>query len=326
MRRREFLGVLGGAAAWSAPAPAQQAPLPVIGFLSSGSAQAFSPLVVGFREGLNDTGYFEGRNVTIEYRYANGEYDRLLPLAADLVQRQVAVIVAGGGAISALVAKKAAPTTPIVFAIGDDPIQFGVVASLNRPGGNVTGIALFISELAAKRLELLSEMSPSTSSVALLVNPKNPNAEAETKQAQTAAAAVGRELRILNASTDEEIDATLLSLINDKTVALLLGTDTFFFSRRDKIVVLTNHDLIPTIYFAREFAYAGGLMSYGANFAREWRQVGIYTGRILKGEKPANLPVLQPASFQFIINLKTANALGIGIPAKLLALADEVIE
>lgn len=249
-----------------------------------------------------------------------------MPLAADLVRRQVAVIVAGGGAISALVAKTAAPTTPIVFAIGDDPIQFGVVASLNRPGGNVTGIALFISELAAKRLELLSEMSPSTSSVALLVNPKNPNAEAETKQAQTAAAAVGRELRILNASTDEEIDAALLSLINDKAVALLVGTDTFFFSRRDKIVALTNRDLIPTIYFAREFADAGGLMSYGANFAREWRQVGIYTGRILKGEKPANLPVLQPASFQFIINLKTANALGIGIPAKLLALADEVIE
>lgn len=327
IKRREFISLLGGAgAAWPLATRAQQSAMPVIGFLSSASAQTFSRLVAAFREGLNETGYSEGRNVAIEFRYANGDYDQLTSLAADLVRRHVAVIVAGGGAVTVLAAKKAAPTTPIVFGIGDDPIKFGLVDNLSRPGGNITGVTLFISVLSGKRLQLLSEFNPSTSYIALLLNPKNPNAEDEKKETESAARAAGRELRILPASTDEEIEATLSTLVGKNGASLLVGTDTFFFSRRDKIVGFANRHAIPALYFVREFAAAGGLMSYGTDFAREWHQAGIYTGRILKGTKPADLPVTQPTRFEFVINLKTARALAIDVPAKLLALADEVLE
>jgi putative ABC transport system substrate-binding protein len=327
MRRREFITLIGGAAtAWPLAGRAQQPGMPAVGFLSSASAQTFSGLVAGFREGLNETGYSEGRNVAIEFRYANGDYDQLTSLAADLVRRHVAVIVAGGGAVTVLAAKKVAPTIPIVFGIGDDPIKFGLVDSLSRPGGNITGVTLFISVLSGKRLQLLSEVSPSTSYLALLLNQNNPNAEDEKKETESAARAAGRELHILFASSDEEIDAALSTLVGKNGASLLVGTDTFFFSRRDKIVGFANRHAIPAVYFAREFAGAGGLMSYGTNFAREWHQAGIYTGRILKGTKPADLAVTQPTTFEFVINLKTARALAIDVPAKLLALADEVIE
>jgi len=327
MQRREFFTFLGGAVvAWPVAGRAQQLATPVIGFLSSASAQGFSSLVAAFREGLNETGYYEGRNVAIEFRYANGDYDQLSSLAADLVRRHVAIMVAGGGAVAVLAAKKAAPTTPIVFGIGDDPIKFGIVDNLNRPGGNITGVTLFISMLSGKRLELLSELTPSMSHIALLLNPKNPNAEDEKRETENTARAAGRELRILPASTDQEIEAALSTLVGKNSESLLVGTDTFFYSRREKIVDFASRHSIPAAYFVREFTSAGGLMSYGSNFAREWHQAGIYTGRILKGTKPADLPITQPTTFEFVINLKTAKALAIDVPAKLLALADEVIE
>jgi len=327
MQRREFFTFLGGAVvAWPVAGRAQQLATPVIGFLSSASAQGFSSLVAAFREGLNETGYYEGRNVAIEFRYANGDYDQLSSLAADLVRRHVAIMVAGGGAVAVLAAKKAAPTTPIVFGIGDDPIKFGIVDNLNRPGGNITGVTLFISMLSGKRLELLSELTPSMSHIALLLNPKNPNAEDEKRETESTARAAGRELRILPASTDQEIEAALSTLVGKHSESLLVGTDTFFYSRREKIVDFASRHSIPAAYFVREFTSAGGLMSYGSNFAREWHQAGIYTGRILKGTKPADLPITQPTTFEFVINLKTAKALAIDVPAKLLALADEVIE
>jgi len=327
MRRREFLTLIGGAAtAWPLAGRAQQPGMPVVGFLCSVSAQAFSGFIAAFREGLNETGYSEGRNVAIEFRFANGNYDQLVPLAADLVRRQVAVIVAGGGAVTALAAKKVTPTIPIVFGIGEDPIKFGIVDSLSRPGGNITGVTLFMDVLSGKRLQLLGEVSPSKSYLALLLNQKNPNAEGEKKAAESAARAAGRELRILFASSDEEIDAALSTLAGKNGASLIVGTDTFFFSRRSRIVGFANRHAVPAIYFAREFAGAGGLMSYGTNIAREWYQVGVYTGRILNGTKPADLAVRQPARFEFVINLKTARALSVDVPANLLALADQVID
>jgi putative ABC transport system substrate-binding protein len=327
VRRREFITLIAGAAtACPLAGRAQQPGMPVVGFLCSVSAQAFSGLIAAFREGLNETGYSEGRNVAIEFRFANGDYDQLPSLAADLVRRQVAVIVAGGGAVTAIAAKKVAPTVPIVFGIGEDPIKFGLVDSLSRPGGNITGVTLFIDVLSGKRLQLLSEVSPSTSYLAFLLNQKNPNAEGEKKETESAARAAGRELRILFASSDEEIDAALSTLVGKNGASLIVGTDTFFFSRRGKIVDFANRHAIPAVYFAREFARAGGLMSYGTNFAREWHQVGIYTGRILRGTKPSDLAVTQPTKFEFVINLKTARALAVDVPPNLLALADEVID
>ena len=326
MRRRNFIAFLGGAAAWPYVASAQPPAMPVIGFLSSGSADVFVNDLAGFRGGLSEVGYVERRNVAIEYRWAGGQYDRLPALAADLARRAVTVIVASGGAVSALAAKAATSTIPIVFVMGDDPVRFGIVASLSRPSSNVTGVTLFISELMAKRLELLISAMPGTPVIAMLVNPKNPNAESEAKEIEAAARTSGRALRLLNASTEGDIEVAFESLVQQRMSALLVGTDTFFYGRRDQLVALAASHTIPAIYFEREFVAAGGLMSYGPNFSGEWRQAGIYVSRILKGEKPGDLPVLQPTKFEFVINRKTAKALGVDIPPSLLATADEVIE
>jgi putative tryptophan/tyrosine transport system substrate-binding protein len=324
MRRREFITLVGGAATtWPLAARAQQ---PVIGFINAGSPDAFTPYVAAFRQGLGEVGYAEGRNIAIEFRWAEGKYDRLPVLAADLAQRQVAVIVVSGGAVSALAAKAATSTVPIVFVMGDDPIKTGVVPSLNRPGGNITGLTLFISTLMAKRFELLGELMPAKSRLALLVNPKNPNVETETNQIESAARDSGFGLQLLNASSDREIDASFATMIEGRISALLLGTDPFFYSRRDQFVKLAARHGIPGMYFVREFVTAGGLISYGPSFVGEWRQAGVYAGRILKGAKPVNLPVLQPTKFELVINLKTARTLAVAVPDKLLALADEVVE
>jgi putative ABC transport system substrate-binding protein len=327
MKRREFITLLGGAAAgWPLAARAQQPAMPVIGFLSILTPSDAPRFLAAFQLGLNEAGFVDGRNVAIEYRWAEGQYDRVPALAADLVRRRVTVIVVSGGAVSALAAKTATSIIPIVFVIGDDPIRFGVVHSLNQPGGNITGVTLFISELMAKRLELLSQAMPSTPAIAMLVNPKNPNAESEAKELESVARTSGRALRLLNASTESDIEAVFATLVQQRLGALLVGTDTFFYSQRNQLVALAARHSIPAIYFEREFAAAGGLMSYGPNFSGDWRQTGIYTGRILKGAKPADLPVVQPTKFELVINLQTAKALGLDVPPSLLARADEVIE
>jgi putative tryptophan/tyrosine transport system substrate-binding protein len=326
VKRRDFITLLSGAVGWPLAARAQQPAMPVIGFLSSASPDTFGPLLAGFREGLNQTGYVEGRNLTIEFGWADGQYDRLPTLASNLVQRQIAVLVASGGAVAALAAKSATQTIPVLFVMGDDPIKYGLVASLNQPGSNITGITLFISALMAKRLELLGELMPSKSAIAALVNPKNPNAESETREIEVAARAAGRELNVFNASSESAIVAAFESLAKQGVGGLLIGTDTFFYSQRERIVVLATRHAVPAFYFAREFAVAGGLISYGPSFRGEWRQAGIYAGRILRGVKPADLPVTQPTRFELVINLKTAKALSLDIPPKLLALTDEVIE
>jgi len=325
MNRREFITLLGGAAAWPLSARAQQAAMPVIGFLSSATAATFTPYIAGFRLGLQDTGYIEGRNVAIEYRWVEGHYDRLLEQAAELARQQVAIIVSSGGAVAALAAKTATTTIPIVFVIGDDPLRYDLVTSLNRPGGNITGLSLFISTLMAKRLELLNEMIPATSAIAMFVNPNNPNADLETRNMQEAALTSARELHIIKVSNPSEIDAGFAALVQ-QIGALLVGTDTFFFSQGHQIITLAARYQIPTIYFVHALAAAGGLLSYGPNFVNEWRQAGIYAGRILKGTKPTDLPILQPTKFELVINLKTAKALGLDVPPTLLARADEVIE
>ena len=325
LKRREFITLLGGAAAWPLAARAQQPAMPVIGFLCSGSAAAFAPLVAAFRDGLREAGYVEGQNVAIEFAWAAGRYDKLSSLAADLVSRQVAVIAAAGGAVAGLAAKAATSTIPIVVATGDDPVKYGLVTSLSRPTGNITGVTLFIDVLAAKRVEILTEVAP-TAALAILVNPRNPNAETEERDARAAARQSGRELRVLTASNEGEIDAAFATLAQQAGAVLTIGTDTFFYSRPDQLVGLAARHAIPTIYFHRSFGLAGGLITYGATFTDELRTAGRYTGRILSGEKPNNLPILQPSKFEVVINLKTAKALGLTIPATLLARADEVIE
>jgi putative ABC transport system substrate-binding protein len=325
--RRHFISVLGGTVAWPLVVRAQQPTMPTIGFLNAGSAGPFAQYVTGFRQGLSDAGYVEGHNISIDFLWAEGQYDRLPALAADLVQRGVAVIVVSGGAVSAFAAKAATSTIPILFVIGDDPVKTGLVPSLSRPGGNITGMTLFISTLMAKRFELLSEIMPrSSATIALVVNPKNPNADTDTKEMEIAARTSGRELRVLNASTESEIDSAVATIHDQRIGALLLGTDPFFYSQRDKFVTLAARFGIPAIYPVREFSAAGGLMSYGASFVEVWRQAGLYASRILKGVKPSDLPVLQPTKFEFVLNLKTARALGLAIPQSLLATADEVIE
>jgi putative ABC transport system substrate-binding protein len=299
--------------------------MPMIGFLCSGSAEAFVPQLAAFREGLRDAGYIEGQNVAIETVWAAGRYGELPSLAADLVNRQVAVIAAVGGAVAGLAAKAATSTIPIVLAIGDDPVRYGLVANLSRPGSNITGVTLFIDILTEKRVELLTEVAPGAT-LAMLINPRNPNADTEAKDARAAARRSGREIRVLTASNEGEIDAVFADIAKRPHAGLTIGTDTFFYSRRDQLVSLAARYAIPAIYFHRRFAVAGGLITYGATFIEEFRTAGRYAGRILAGEKPSDLPILQPSKFEMVINLKTAKALRLSVPPSLLTRADEVIE
>jgi putative ABC transport system substrate-binding protein len=325
MRRRELMLFLGGAMTVGGALRAQQKAIPVIGLLGSTSSGPNAPLVAAFRQGLSEAGYAEGENVAIEYRWAEGRYDRLPALAADLIARKVDVIVTQGGP-AALAAKQVTSTIPVVFAHGGDPVEAGLVASLSRPGGNVTGVTFIAIELMPKRLELLSELVPQAGVIALLVNPKNPNAERIIRDVQEAARAKGVQLAVLHASNESEIAAAFATLAGLHAGALLIGSDTFFASRRDQLVALASHYAVPAIYSFREFAAAGMLASYGASNAAAFRQVGIYAGQILKGAKPADLPVQQPTTYELVVNLKTAKALGLTVPPSILARADEVIE
>jgi putative ABC transport system substrate-binding protein len=324
VKRREFMALLGGAAAWPLAAGAQQAAMPVIGFLNLTSPDAFAGRLGGFRQGLKDTGYVEGENVAIEYRWADNQTDRLPALAAELVRRRVAVIV--GNTPSAFAAKAATTTIPIVFIVAEDPVRLGLVASLARPGGNLTGVNFFTGELVAKRLELLRELVPRAARVAVLVNPTGPDAETTLKDVEPAARAIGLQIPVLNASTSREINAAFATFVRERPDALFVGGDPFFSSRRVQLVHLVAHYSIPMATSFREIAEVGGLMSYGANILDAYRQVGIYAGRILKGAKPADLPVVQSSKFELVINAQTAGMLGLSVPSTLLATADEVIE
>ena len=326
MRRREFITLLGGAAVWPLPARAQQTALPVVGFLGTTTANDFTDRVAAFREGLKEVGYVEGQNVVIEYRWPEGHYDRLPTLASDLVRRQVAVIAAVGGEPSALAAKAATTTIPIVFSIGGDPIRVGLVSNLNRPGGNITGVNFFQSDIGAKRLGLMHELLPKTTVIGFLVNPTFTDAEAEIKDANEAAARLGLQTHTVEARTVDEFDNAFATLAQQKVEAIFLANDAFFLRERRRLIALAAHYDMPAVYNWREFAVDGGLMSYSPSLTQGYRQVGIYTGRILKGEKPANLPVQQPTKFEIVINLKTAKALGLTFPSGLIAIADEVIE
>jgi putative ABC transport system substrate-binding protein len=326
LRRREFISLLGGAAAWPLAAHGQQPTMPAVGFLGSSSAAEWLPFVNAFQRGLKETGYIEGENFTIEYRWADGQYDRLPALAADLVRRQVAAIFAAGSPAPALAAKAATATIPIVFALGIDPVQFGLVASLNRPGGNITGVNFLVGHLAEKALGLIHELVPNVAVGGMIVNPNNPNADSVTRNARETARSLGLQLHILNPGTTLEIDAAFAGLVEQRIGMLLSSGDPFFMGRRDQFVALAARHAVPTIYFAREFVTAGGLMSYGTSISDAYRRAGVYTGKILKGAMPADLPVEQSTRFEFVINLKTAKTLGLTVPDKLLALADEVIE
>jgi putative ABC transport system substrate-binding protein len=325
MRRRELILLLSGALTAARALRAQQKAIPVIGYLHFGSPGPYASFVAAFREGLGETGYVEGQNVAIEYRWAEGHYDRLPTLAADLVGRGVDVIVAVGGAREAEVAKTATSTIPIVFTTGGDPVEKGLVVSLARPGGNLTGVSFLVAELFAKRLELISELVPQAKVIALLVNPTNPNSGRLIAEVQGGARTKGVELLVLKASNEDEIDAAFASLLQLQARALIVS-DPLFDSRREQIVALAARYAVPAIYILRDYVAAGGLISYGSNIPAGYRQVGIYAGRILNGVKPADLPVMQPTTFELAINLKTANALGITVPQSILARADEVIE
>jgi putative tryptophan/tyrosine transport system substrate-binding protein len=326
MRRRDFIALLGGAAtAGPLAVRAQQPAMPVIGFLHVGSAGALSHLVVAFRQGLKETGYVEGTNVMVEFRWAEGQYDRLPALAADLVRREVAVVVTGGGDAPAAATKAATSSIPIVFNVGRDPAKAGLVARLNRPGGNATGVNIFSAELETKRLGLLNEVAPG-GVIAAPVNPNFPPSADNAGELQAAAPRLGRQLALLTASNRSEIEAAFAMLPGKGLGAMIVGGDPFFNSERELLVALAARHAIPTIYEQREFATAGGLMSYGTNITDSYREMGIYTGRILHGAKPADLPVLQLSRFELVINLKTAKALGLTFPPGLFAIADEVIE
>jgi putative ABC transport system substrate-binding protein len=323
MRRRAFITLLGGAAAWPAAARAQQAAMPVVAFLHSGSA---SPPHAAFPRGLSEAGHVDGRNVKIEYRYAGGHYDRLPALASDLVRRQVAVLGAYGGVHTAIAAKAATATIPIVFGMGSDPVKFGLVASLNRPGGNITGVSFFTAELEGKRLGLLHELVPRATAIAALVNPTNANADNQSKELQEAARTLGLELHVLNATSEREIDLAFTRLLQIRNAALVVASDPFFFARHQQLIALAARHAVPAIYEWRDFAAAGGLMSYGTSLSEAYRQAGSYAGRVLNGEKPADLPVVQTTKFEFVINLTAAKVLGLEVPPTLSARADEVIE
>jgi putative tryptophan/tyrosine transport system substrate-binding protein len=324
--RRTFITLLGGAAAtWPLAARAQQPGMPVIGYLNNGSPESDASRLTGLRRGLSEIGYVEGRNFLIEYRWAGNQPDRLPALAAELVRLQVTVIVAAG-LLPALAAKAATTSIPIVFSVAADPVQLGLVASLNRPGGNLTGFNSFSGELGTKGLALFHDLVPSIATIAFLENPNNPIFDLTTRDVLAAASVVGPKVQILKASTDREIDAVFVSLVQAQIGALLVGNDPLFNSRIEQLVALAARYAIPTMYWQREFVVAGGLISYGSSLIESYRPVGLYTGRILKGEKPADLPVIQATKLELIINLKTAKALGLQIPDRLLALADEVIE
>ena len=323
--RRQFITLVGGAAAaWPFAARAQQAAMPVIGILSPRSSNTDAPLLIVFRQALSEAGYIEGRNVTVEYRWADGQYDRLPALAADFVRRNVTVIVAIGGNRSEPVVKAATSTLPIVFAIAGDPVKLGFVAILNRPGGNMTGVTTSYGEAGAKRVGLLLELLPNAMAIALLVNPGEGNTE--ERDVEVAARGIGRRTVLVNASTEGEIDAAFASFDQMRPDAVLVAADPLFLTNAHRLAALAARTAIPTLFFRREFAAAGGLMSYGSNPDESYRNLGAYAGRILKGAKPADLPVLQPTKFELVINLKTAKALGLTVPPSLLAIADEVIE
>jgi putative ABC transport system substrate-binding protein len=330
MKRREFIALVGGAAAAPLALPVtartQQPPIPVIGYLSARSVETDVPMVTAFRQGLTQSGYVEGQNVAIEYRWGDGQYDRLPVLVNDLVRRDVTVIVTSGGETSAVAAKAATASIPIVFNVGNDPVRFGLVASLARPGGNLTGVTSFSGALGAKRLGLLRELVPTAAVIALLVNPNEAFGEVITGDIEEAARIVGQQLIVLRASTEPEIDAAFATLVQQRAGALLVGPGPFFVTRKDRLVALAARHAVPAMYFRRELAEAGGLVSYGSTTSEGYRQMGGYAGRILKGEKPADLPVLQPTKFELVINLKTAKALGIAIPNSMQLLADEAIE
>ena len=326
MRRREFISLLGGAAVWPLAARAQQAALPVIGLLSSRSPDDSARFLAAFHHGLNETGYVEGQNVAIEYRWAQGRYDQLPSLADDLARRRVTVIVAPESSPGALVAKAATSTIPIVFHVGVDPVALGIVPSLSRPGGNITGVASLNVEVGPKRLELLHELVPSATVIALLVNPASPIAEALATNAHSAARTLGLELHVLHASAERDFDTVFANLRQLRAGGLVIGSDVFFNTQSRRLAALAVHFAVPAIYQYREFVEAGGLMSYGGSLTDPYRLIGLYTGRILKGEKPADLPVQQSTKVELIINLKTARALGLTAPITLLGRADEVIE
>jgi len=327
VKRRDFITLLGGAAAaWPLPARAQQGTTSVIGWLAGGTRTGYASFADAFRKGLNDIGYVEGRNVVIEYRWTEGQDGRASTLADDLVRRQVALI-AAAGTPAAFAAKAATATIPIVFSTSVDPVETGLVASLNRPGGNATGVSHFGMALAAKRIQLLQELVPGSNIIALLVNPSDRHLSRDViESTQAAARAIPYDIHVLNASTEAEIDAAFLTMAQLRPVAALIAADGFYTSQRHHIVALAARQAFPVMYSQREFTAVGGLLSYGINYADAYRQVGLYAGRILKGEKPTNLPVVRPTKFDLVINLKTANAIGFTIPDKLLALADEVIE
>jgi len=327
MKRREFITLLCGAGAtWPIAVQAQQTGMPVIGFMSTLSPENILNPMAGFRQGLKEAGYIESQNVAIEYRWAQGNYDRLPELAADLVRRKVTVIVASGGDPSPQIAKAATQTIPIVFGMFGDPVKEGLVNSLSRPGSNVTGATIFGPAAITKRLQLLHDLVPQTAVTAFLVNPNNPNGNVETTAAKTAATSLGRQIVVVNASSESELDAAFANMVQQRIGALLGASDPFFYNRRDHIVSLAARHRIPAIYYLRDFARAGGLMAYGNSLTELYRLVGVYTGRILKGEKPTDLPVAQSTKFEFVINLQAARALGIEVPNSMQLLADEVIE
>ena len=324
MRRREFITLLGGAATWPLAARAQQSTMPVIGFLNGASPAGYAPMVASFHQGLKETGYVEAQNVTIEYRWADGRYDRLPAMATDLVRRQVAVIVSNSPGMPA--AKAATTTIPIVFTTSGDPVNLGFVASLNRPGGNMTGVTQLNVEVAPKRLELMHEVVPTATIMAALLNPAYPSAETQLRDLQAAARSLGLQLHVLRASNARDVDGAFTTLAQLRAGALVISSDPFLNSRTEQLAALALRDAVPTIFQYREFVAAGGLMSYGGSVMDSYRQAGVYTGRILKGERPADLPVQQTTKVELLLNLKTAKALGLTIPITLLGRADEVIE